>query len=286
MNTTSHYIMGIYQLNLLLRDSLEYMLPNRTFTVDVYEKRQKGIASLLSENSPFSSFVKNNGEKAEEVMNNFRNFEVEVYSDKGSIVKIHSDQVEVDQAKHIAFYEMVVGLFQTVEDILQGYLNHAKKTNTYEESLEKAINSNEYYFRTLSHLVIVHDLIKAFNEFQVAMRESKGEPSPVANFINDDITKYYGFIAFQKKHNRVKDASYHEMLDKVNMLVQAMSGKRSLPEGTTFPDLFKDVEQSILKEVEKSEALWKVTFAPVMNEYIKFSKEAAEKAQKKMENLA
>ena len=129
---------------------------------------------------------------------------------------------------------MVVGLFQTVEDILQGYLNHAKKTNTYEESLEKAINSNEYYFRTLSHLVIVHDLIKAFNEFQVAMRESKGEPSPVANFINDDITKYYGFIAFQKKHNRVKDASYHEMLDKVNMLVQAMSGKRSLPEGTTF----------------------------------------------------
>ncbi len=31
MNQTTHYILGIYQINLILRDSLEYMMPNKEF---------------------------------------------------------------------------------------------------------------------------------------------------------------------------------------------------------------------------------------------------------------
>lgn len=281
MNLTTHYIMGIYQLNLILRDSLEYMTPNKEFSLDHYLKRRAGLDSLLNENAPFGQFVKNNGDKAQEVMNNFHKFYDEVYGENATIVKVHSDKVEVDKSKHTQFYEMVIGLFQTIEDILQGYLKHAKDTNQYEIYLEKAINSNEYYFRAASHLVIVHDMIALFNEFQQAYRESNGERTPVVNFINDDINKYFGFIAFEKKHTRVKDATYHAMLDKVMMLVEAMNGKRALPEGTTFPSLFTDVEKTILSEVEKSEALWKTDFAPLVNDYIAFNKEQMEKAKEK-----
>lgn len=286
MNQTTHYILGIYQINLILRDSLEYMMPNKEFKLEAYNHRERGLKSLLNENAPFGQFVKNNGEKAEEVMKNLQRFYDEVYGENSSIVKVHGDKVEVDASKHTIFYEMVVGIFQTIEDIMQGFLKHARENGTYEEYLEKAINSNEYFFRAASHLVIVHDLIKLFNEFQVAYREAKGEKSPVVNFINDDINKYFGFILFQKKHNRVKDASYHAMLDKVMMLIEAMNGRRQLPEGVTFPSLFSDVEQAILKEVEKSEVLWKTDFAPLIKDYIEYNQKHFQNFEKPEERLS
>ena len=56
MNQTSYFVFGIYQLNLLLRDSMEYMVPNRQFSVEMYDKRKEGFTALTAENSPFGRF--------------------------------------------------------------------------------------------------------------------------------------------------------------------------------------------------------------------------------------
>ena len=76
------------------------------------------------------------------------------------------------------------------------------------------------------------------------------------------------------------------MLDKVMMLIEAMNGRRQLPEGVTFPSLFSDVEQAILKEVEKSEVLWKTDFAPLIKDYIEYNQKHFQNFEKPEERLS
>ena len=56
MNATTQYIMGIYQLAMIVRDTLGYVVPRKEnfFKKDIYEHRAKSFALLTAEGSPFS----------------------------------------------------------------------------------------------------------------------------------------------------------------------------------------------------------------------------------------
>lgn len=272
MNQTSYFVFGIFQLNLLLRDTMEYVVPNRKFSVEIYKRRKEGFIALTAENSPFGRFLQLNPEKADKIRDSFKNFIEFVYSDNATFARLIDDSVEVDKALHIQFYEATAGLFQTIEDILYGYLAHAQKENQFEEALAKTIYANEVYYRSLSHFALSFDIIDKFNEFQTAFRESKGVASPASNFINDEIDKLVGIVGFHKKHSKVKDVSYHEMADKVNALIETISGKRQLPDGVKFPDLFKQVREVTLNQLQKSEVEFKAVFGPILAEYVDLTK--------------
>lgn len=279
MNQTSYFVFGIFQLNLLLRDSMEYMVPNRQFNVDMYEKRKEGFVALTEDKAPFGRFLAMNQEKAPKIKESFENFIDLVYSDNATIVRKIDNKLEIDNALHLQFYEMTAGLFQTIEDILYGYLSHAEKEKQFEEALAKAIYANEVYFRSLSYFAITMDIVDKFNEFQTAFRESQGQPSPASNFINEEIGKLVGILGFHKKHSKVKDVSYHEMVDKVNALLETIGGKRQLPEGVKFPDLFKATRDATLAQLQKSENEFKVHFGPVLGEYVELTKKLTEARQ-------
>lgn len=285
MNQTSYFVFGIYQLNLLLRDSLEYMVPNREFTVDIYEKRKEGFIALTRDESPLGRFLEINQDKADQIKSSLTNFIDMVYGDNATIVRKIDNKIEVDEALHIQFYEIVTGIFQTIEDILYGYINHSKTVNEYEESLEKAIYQNELYFRSLSFFAIYLDLFARFTELQKAFRESQGEANPVGNFINEEIGKLVGNLRFQKQHSKITDVGFNEMVDKVNGFIEAMAGKRKLPEGLTFPQYFDQVREVVLNQLTKSEIDFKTAFAPVLKDYIEVTKKLTEPKNTGEENL-
>ncbi len=285
MNQTSYYVFGIYQLNLLLRDSLEYMVPNRQFNLEMYEKRKEGLLALTQENSPLGRFLLQNKEKAETIKTSFNNFIEQVYSENATIVRKIDNSIEVDRALHLQFYEMTTGLFQTIQDILFGYINHAKKENQYEAAIEKAIYSNEIYFRSLSYFAISLDIVEKFNEYQTAFRESKGQPSPASNFINEEIGKLIGILGFHKKHSKVVDVPYNEMVDKVNVLIETIAGKRKLAEGVKFPDLFAQTREVTLNQLQKSEVDFKTDFAPVLKDYVELTKKITASQKANLDNL-
>lgn len=285
MNQTSYFIFGIFQLNLLLRDSLEYVVPNRQFSPDMYQRRKEGFIALTTEKSPFGSFLTLNPDKADKIRESFKNFIEFVYSDNATFLRLIDNKIEVDKAQHLQFFEMTAGLFQTIEDILYGYLDHAQKENQFEETISKAIYTNELYFRSLSHFALTLEIIDKFNEFQTAFRESQGKPSPASNFINDEIGKLVGIIGFHKKHNKVKDLSYHDMVDKVNAFIETIGGKRQLGEGVKFPDLFKAVREVTLTQLQKSEVEFKTVFAPVLTDYVELTKKITESQNSKRTDI-
>ena len=63
MNQTTRYVMDIYQVSVIVRDTLEYLIQKKDgYNADVYKQRKEILKLALTENHPFSRFLANNNE--------------------------------------------------------------------------------------------------------------------------------------------------------------------------------------------------------------------------------
>ena len=58
MNQETRYALAFYNVTLIIRDSLEYAIPNAKLAVENYNNRKTMLAHLLEENSPIEFFCK------------------------------------------------------------------------------------------------------------------------------------------------------------------------------------------------------------------------------------
>ena len=276
MNQLNAYVLGIYQLAMIVRDTLEYTLKKESYNVEIYEQRRKGLEALLLDNAPLPIFVRNNGEKAEPILANLKKFQEEFYSDTATIVQLSHNEVRVDHNQHLVIYEQVVGIYQTLVDVVAGYMNYARANKLEDEDIIELYHLDERYFRLYSHYVIVDDLMAAFKEFNQVMKENNGEPGPLSNFVVEDMKKLNGFLQFEKQHNKITDTKYNELIDQVFAFVENMEGKRALPEGKSFPYVHKQILEELRGELGPAEKAWQDQYHKVMLAAVEASKQAQE----------
>ena len=54
MNQTTRYVMDIYQVSVIVRDTLEYLIQKKDgYNADVYKQRKEILKLALTENHPF-----------------------------------------------------------------------------------------------------------------------------------------------------------------------------------------------------------------------------------------
>ena len=80
MNDATRFIMGIYQVSLMVRDTLEYVQGRPEHDVNFYNQRRQIINHGLVENSPLSHFLAQNGEVGEKIRANINEFIEFAYS--------------------------------------------------------------------------------------------------------------------------------------------------------------------------------------------------------------
>lgn len=97
--------------------------------------------------------------------------------------------------------------------------------------MDKLVYLDEKFFRIYSILNIVGDIVISFNEFNKLMNEQKGKPSPLSNFVVEDMRKLYGLVLFEKKHNRIVEADFNAAFDQCMALVESMEENGLYPMG-------------------------------------------------------
>lgn len=279
MNEITHFIFSIYHYSLMLRDTLEYMMSDRKeFKIAVYNQRKAVLTGMLDNPSPLRHFLDQNKETGEKIAAQLHEFLDEVYGEDSTIVKVHGEQIEVDAAQHLTVYNYVIGLHETVSDIVRGYLNYAKGQNALEEDFEDMVEDDERLYRVIVYLTIFDDIVKTFAEFNQAMRETNGQPSPQSNFIVNDLRRYIGFIKFSAQHNKIQDPELLKLIDDVEKVFSYMEGKEKLPEGKDFGKVFDETKIYIKSLLAAYETKWRNSFTKVFQDVIEFEKARTPKA--------
>lgn len=274
MNNTSRYIANLYLLLLNVRDTLEFLIP-RDHPMNVYNARKVTIEESLKENSAFKNFLNNNGEKGKEIEEKFKTFVETVYGPESTILVPGTENVRVDHTQHIAVYDYVVGINETLRDIILSYINYARQHNEQEEVIMKLIPADEALYRAVLAKLIMIDLEKSFIEFNKVMNESKGQQTPQSNFIvQNEISKLIGYLRFSRQHNHLIDNKTLDLLDECLQIAEMVEGRRERRDNKSFQDIFKENREHLDAYIAEKEPIWREAYRPVLTEMVELSKQA------------
>ena len=278
MNNFSLYTFRIYHYLLTVRDTLEYTI-KRDHKVEVYDNRKRILVENLNEGTPFGDFLKNNGETGDKIKEKLQSFIDELYSENSTILIPAGEIVRVDTAQAVTLYDMVVGLTETLRDIVFQYVNHGLTTQDDNQKIDlmivQLVGLDENMYRVVLSMLVIRTFQESFGEFQKVMGESQGKPTPQSNFIvQNELVKLAGYLRFSRQHARCTDNETLDLLDDTLKVIEMTEGRRQRPDNKGFKEIFDDLNKRLNETAAKFENAWKNQYQKVVEEVTKGQKPA------------
>ena len=288
MNQETRYALAFYNVTLIIRDSLEYAIPNAKLAVENYNNRKTMLAHLLEENSPIEFFCKNNGETGAKIKTQVHEFFDDVYGDDSRIVKI--DQVSVEQSLTIQLLDYIIGLHETFSDICRGFKNQFEKDGKLEDDYSKLLDVSDRFYRSLAIRTILVNSNAKFTEFNNAVKsyvegaikatgvDPRTKPDfnptvdPSVKFITNEMNQLIGFFRFVKTHNHSGefDPQFTSLLEECENKIHLYDGTRKLLPGQTMQAALKDLEDTVVPYIEEYRQAWFNVFNPLFQSLREF----------------
>ena len=275
----SRVIVSLVYYNSLIRDTLEYTINRDKFDVNFYNYKKNGIINEPLLNTPLKQFLDNNGEKGEELRKLINEFGETLYSEKSTILRPETDNVHVDHNQDVTIFEKVVPLHEQITAVIRLHDRYRKEHNQVEESITKLLDADEEFYRGVLLFTLSSEIFRKFDEFNKNMREGHGEKTPAASFVEQELQILTRMFFISKANATCKDTNYTEALDATEHMIEMMNGRRELPKGKNFRDVFVEVNAKCNALLLISEDQWKQTYQPAVNEMIKDNQAARAQAE-------
>jgi hypothetical protein len=276
MTQLSKYIVELYNYMLNIRDTMELAMP-RDHSIDAYNARKKVLTDGIKEGYAFGNFIKNNGEKGEELRKKIQDYVDEYYSDTSSIVTVAGDQVRVDSAQNCKLLTDVVTPVETMKDILGQYLVVAMQKNELDPNVRQLLVLDDRMYRIVFFMLTMREYEKSFSEFNKVMSESQGKPTPQSNFIvQNELAVMTKAMRDVRAHNKFTDNESLDMLDDTIKVLEMTEGRRDRINNKSFKDIFDDINRRLTESVAKIEGEWKNCFQNITKDFAADANKAAE----------
>ncbi len=278
MNNYTLAIASFIRFDVVVFNTLEYVMRKDNYDINAYNARKEIIATEISKNTPLKNCLDNSGEAGEKLLAKIQELLNTIYSDESTIVRLAGDgkEIRVDSAQHLAIYEAVLPIHEELRSIIAAHVAQAQKEEKYDEpTFPEVLEKEEYFYRGLTNMLLLDDLDRLFAEYNKARNEAKGAITPQSNFIQNDIGKVVNFINSLRQHSPLRSADYYELIDPLFALIEMTSGRRDLPAGKNFGEVFSETKKLVREKVVKWETAWKPTY----DAFIKHFAEEANKAQ-------
>jgi len=273
MNQISEVLATLIHYNVAVRDTLEYCLRKDVYDVSLFKEKKRSILVEINEHTPLKDIIDHSGENGQKLEKQIREFYDKIYADGSNILRLADDGLRVDHNQHLAIYEHVIPIHENINYMILGVLNDGHKKNLDVKEMEALWKIDECMFRGVAFMTLVGDLCNLFNEFNKAMQEAHGQPSPSSNFIGKDLQTVLGHINYVRANSKETDLVYKNMEDHINALMENMTGHRDLPDGKKFPDVMRETNELISIYVRNIEPKFRELYVPAMNALVAQAKE-------------
>ena len=282
MNNYTAAISSFLRFDVVLFNTLEYAMKKDKYDIEAYKGRQQIIKTEITENTPLKNCLENSGEAGTKLNEKINELLKTLYSPESNIVKLSQDEAElrVDFSQAISIFEQVLPIHEEIRKIIGAHVAAAEKAEKLDEpKLLEALNKEEYFYRGLVNMLMLDELDHQFAEYNKARQEAKGGITPQSNFIQNDINRLVKLFHLVRDSAVARSAEYYEVIDPLFALIEMTGGRRDLPKGKNFGDMFVEVKKIAREKTAKWEAEWK----PAYEEYMKHFQEEVQKMQQPAE---
>ena len=260
MNQTSVIITTLLHYNVQVRDTLEYCLRKDTYDVKLFNEKKRSVLVEVDQHTPLKNILDNSGENGAKLEKEIRDFYAEVYGEDSTILHLADDGLRVDHNQHPAIYRHVLPIHENVNVMIASILQDAHSKQIDVAQVEEVFNAEEAMYRGVCFLTLVQDLNRFFDEYNKARNEAKGEETPAARFIGNDISAMISNINFVRQNAKISNETYKNLEDKVVRLTEYMTGRRDLPQGKRFPDVMRETVEAVQLYVRDVEAKFREVY--------------------------
>ena len=278
MNNYTAAIASFIRYDVVLFNTLEYATKKDKYDINAYKARKEIISKEIELNTPLKNCLDNSGEAGKNLLDKIQELIRLVYSPESTIVKLNPEETElrVDSSQALTIYENVLPIHEELRKIVEAHVIAAKKNNAYDESsFDDVIVKEEYFYRALVNMLMLDTFDHFFAEYNKARQEAKGAITPQSNFIQNDINKIVNLFHFSRNNATARSAEYYSMVDPLFALIEMTGGRRDLPEGKNFGQVFVEVKTKTREVTQKFELAWK----PVYDEFVKHFQTEIQKLQ-------
>ena len=279
MNNFTGAIASFIRFDVVVFNTLEYAMKKDSYDINAYKARKEIITNELHQNTPLRNCLDNSGEAGKALNDKIEELLKVVYSDESTIVKMSQDgnELRVDFSQAIAIFEAVLPIHEELRKIIEAHFTAAEQQKLNDEPTFLAVVEKlEYFYRGLVNMLMLDQLDHQFAEYNKARNEAKGAITPQSNFIQNDINRLVKLFHFVRDNATAHKAEYYEVIDPIFALIEMTGGRRDLPEGKGFGELFTEIKKITREHTQKWEDEWK----PVYDEFIKHFTEEVQKLQK------
>lgn len=278
MNNYTAAIASFIRYDVVLFNTLEYATKKDKYDVNAFKARQEIISKEIELNTPLKNCLDNSGEAGKNLLEKIKELIRLVYSPESTIVKLGPDEKElrVDSSQALTIYEAVLPIHEELRKIVEAHVVAARKNNAYDEpTFDDVIMKEEYFYRSLVYMLMLDTFDHFFAEYNKARAEAKGAITPQSNFIQNDINKIVNLFHLVRNNASARSAEYYSMVDPLFALIEMTGGRRDLPEGKNFGQVFVDVKTKTREVTQKFELAWK----PVYDTFVHHFQEEVQKLQ-------
>ena len=278
MNNYTAAIGSFIRYDMIIFNTLEYTMKKDKYDVAVYKARKEIIRNELDQNTPLHACLENSGEAGANLTKRINELLDVVYGNDSTILKLSQDgsELHVDYSQCVTVFEHVLPIHEELRKIIEAHMNGARKDDKMDEpSYVDLISKNEYFYRGMVNMLLLDQFDHLFAEYNKARNEAKGAITPQSNFIQNDISRVVNLFHFVRNNAVARSADYYEVIDPLFALIEMTGGRRDLPEGKNFGDVFTNVKQITREHANKWEIAWK----PVYDNFNKHFQEEIQKMQ-------
>lgn len=278
MNNYTAAIASFIRFDVIVFNTLEYAMKKDKYDVEAYKARKEIISNEITENTPLKNCLANSGDAGKALNDKINDLIKLIYSDESTIVKLSQDgsELRVDFSQAIAVFEAVLPIHEEMKKIVEAHVVAAKKAEQYDEpTYPDVIEKEEYFYRGLVNMLMLDQFDHQFAEYNKARQEAKGGITAQSNFIQNDINRLVKLFHFVRDNAFARNAEYYSVIDPLFALIEMTGGRRDLPEGKNFGQVFTEVKTLAREKTQKWELAWK----PVYETFIKHFTEEVQKMQ-------
>ena len=286
MNNISKTLTTLIHYNVIIRDMLQFTFPRDKYDPEAYKNEKRGVIIEVDENTHLKNILKQSGENGEKLEKQIRDFYENVFGEKATVLKLADDGVRVDHNQHAEIFKGVLPIHESINGIILSGISEGKKNfeaaQTDEEKaqhdvseVEKVWLAEDRFFRGVAFAALVNDLIRFFEDYQVARREEaqNGGTAAASTFIGKDIEETIRQISFVRQTAHEIDPIYKNMEDKIGQLVEMMIGRRQVPAGKRIPDIYREVQETVNLYIRDQEAAFRACYPQLINTFLEAIKQ-------------
>lgn len=270
MNNYTAAIGSFIRFDVVVFNTLEYAMKKDKYDVNAYRARKEIIKTEITQNTPLKNCCDHSEEAGKKLIEKINELLDLVYSENSTIVRITQDgnEIRVDYSQAITIFETVMPIHEEIRKIIASHMAAAQQNKALDEPMiPDVLNKEEFFYRGLVNMLMLEELDHQFAEYNKARQEAKGGITAQSNFIQQYINRLVGLFRLSRDSASARNKDYYELIDPLFALIEMTGGRRDLPEGKNFGDMFIEVKKIAREKTTKWEQDWNGVYGPFMKHF-------------------